>query len=234
MRVIYKNRISCRLQNTIPKVLLKGMLAVLVFNAFQMRAQEVEKERAPIPMEILFGHEKINYLAIMNFTFDNSKFGYFGVSSVLVPYENARANNEFVMSNVLTYNFSGKFYATGGAQFHYSKGVVPTTGIQFFSASPIWLFLLNPNLQFAPDTNAETVGIVEYKPRLSKNLGLYTRFQGIYNQNLERGAHDRSLLYLRLGLTKKRTSFGFGFNLDFYGPDRVQEENFGIFINHLF
>ncbi|PRX57604.1 hypothetical protein [Flagellimonas meridianipacifica] len=234
MGAIHKNKIAGWLWKILLKGMLRWMFVILMFGTSQMEAQEVKKERNPIPMEILFGHEKINYLAIMNFTFGKSKFGYFGVSSVLVPYENERANNEFVLSNVLTYNFSGKFYATRGAQFHYSKGVVPTAGIQFFSASPTWLFLLNPNLQFAPDTNVEAVGIVEYKPRLSENLGLYTRFQGIYNQNLESGLHDRSLLYLRLGLTKKKTSFGFGFNLDFYGQDRRREENFGIFINHLF
>lgn len=225
---------SIRILNQYSKAITIWIVVPFILITIKVEAQEAEKERAPIPMEIFFGHEKINYLAIMNFSFGDSKFGYFGVSSVLLPYENEEANNEFVMNNVLTYNFSGKFYATGGAQFHYAKGVVPTAGLQFFSANPKWLFLLSPNLQFAPDTNVETVGIMEYKPKLSPNLGLYTRLQGIYNHNLKNGLHDRSLLYLRLGLTKNRTRFGLGFNLDFYGPNRAREENFGLFIQHLF
>lgn len=225
---------SSKIPNQCPKVIIRWTGILLVLITLKVEAQEVQKARAPIPMEILFGHEKINYLAIMNFKFGESKFGYFGVSSVLVPYENGRANNEFVLSNVLTYNFSGKFYATGGAQFHYSKGVVPTAGLQFFSASPTWLFVINPNLQLGPETTFGTVGIVEYKPGLSHSLRLYTRLQGIYSLNMESGLHDRSLMYIRLGLTKKRTSFGLGLNLDFYGLEKDREENFGIFINHLF
>ncbi len=211
---------------------------VPLFFLFIMQAegQEAPKtNRPPIPIEVMFGNEEIYFLGILNLPFEKgTKLGYFGVASALVPYENARSNNEIVISNSLTYSLSQKWYATAGLQFHYSKGAVPFTGFQFFSANPKWLFLFSPNLQLAPTINFETVGIVEYKPKLSKGLRLYSRFQGIYNQNLDDGAHERSLLYLRAGISLKRTSFGVGLNIDIYGPERQSEQNYGIFINHLF
>ena len=211
------------------------MLA-LILPILGMKGQEVAAvKKPPIPIEVMFGNEEIYALTILNLPIDKKgKFGYFGVTSALVPYENERSNNELVISNSLTYNFSQKWFATAGLQFHYSKGAVPFTGLQFFSANPKWLFLFSPNLQLAPSINFETVGIVEYKPMLSKNVGLYSRFQGIYNQNLDDGAHERSLLYLRAGVALGKTSFGLGVNIDFYGLERTQEENYGLFINHVF
>ncbi len=215
---------------------LRCISSVLILVVYEAKGQEApETKNPPIPMEIMFGNEEIYYLTILNLPIDKKgKFGYFGVASALVPYENERSNNELVMSNSLTYNFSQKWFATAGLQFHYSKGAVPFTGLQFFSASPKWLFLFSPNLQWAPSINFETVGIVEYKPRLSNNLGIYSRFQGIYNQNLDDGAHERSLLYVRGGVSLGRTSFGLGVNIDFYGSERAQEENYGVFIFHVF
>ncbi len=202
----------------------------------QAEGQEAPKtDNPPIPIEVMFGNEEIYFLGILNLPFEKgTKLGYFGVASALVPYENGRSNNEIVISNALTYSLSQKWYATAGLQFHYSKGAVPFTGFQFFSANPTWLFLFSPNMQLAPSINFETVGIVEYKPKLSEGLRLYSRFQGIYNQNLDDGAHERSLLYLRAGISLKRTSFGVGLNIDSYGPERQSEQNYGVFINHLF
>ena len=188
----------------------------------QAEGQEAPKTgNPPIPIEVMFGNEEIYFLGILNLPFEKrTRLGYFGVASALVPYENGRSNNELVISNALTYSLSQKWYATAGLQFHYSKGAVPFSGFQFFSVNPTWLFLFSPNLQLAPSINFETVGIVEYKPKLSEGLRLYCRFQGIYNQNLGDGGHERSLLYLRAGISLKRTSFGIGLNIDSYGPER--------------
>lgn len=137
---------------------------VFILFISKVEGQEVpEKSNPPIPVEVMFGNEKINYLTILNLPFEkNKRLGYFGVASALIPYENTRASNEIVISNSLTYNFFQKLYATAGLQFHYAKGAVPSAGIQFFSADPTWLFLFSPILQLAPTINFEGVGIVEY------------------------------------------------------------------------
>lgn len=233
---------SQRVVNIISKLKKEHFLRAIVFSSIvcfcqsQVRGQEArETKDLPIPVELFFGNEEIYYLTILNLPIDkDGKFGYFGVASALTPYENARSNNELVISNSLTYKLSRQWFATSGLQFHYAKGTVPFAGLQFFSANPKWLLLFSPNLQWAPNINFETVGIVEYKPKLSKKMGIYSRLQGVFNQNLDAGAHERSLLYLRTGISLGRTSFGLGVNFDFYGPIRVQEENYGVFIFHVF
>lgn len=194
-----------------------------------------ETKKSPIPIETMFGNEKINYLSIVNFRLgENSRFGYFGVMTLSIPYQNNDGFNELVFSNAITYRLNNKLFATSGLQYHFLKGIVPYSGIQFLSANPKWLFVISPSIAFLPNTSFQSVGIIEYKPKLSKKLRLYTRLQGIYNINLENNLHERSLVYLRTGLTLKKTSFGFGFNLDFYGSNKKENQNLGIFIHRIF
>ena len=194
-----------------------------------------ETKKSPIPIETMFGNEKINYLSIVNFRLgENSRFGYFGVMTLSIPYQNNDGFNELVFSNAITYRLNNKLFVTSGLQYHFLKGIVPYSGIQFLSANPKWLFVISPSIAFLPNTSFQSVGIIEYKPKLSKKLRLYTRLQGIYNINLENNLHERSLVYLRTGLTLKKTSFGFGFNLDFYGSNKKENQNLGIFIHRIF
>ncbi len=210
------------------------LLLFLLISAFSL-AQEKLYKRAPLPIEIMFGNDKVNYLSILDLQFnEKSKFGYFGVVSALLPYQNEDASNQIVINNLLTYNFKGNFYATAGLQYHYAKGLIPVAGFQYFRASPKWLFLFNPGLQFTENTNFEGVGIIEYKPKISDKFRLYTRLQGLYNYNFNTSTHDRSFVYVRGGITINKLSFGVGLNLDYYTSLRKREENLGIFIQHLF
>lgn len=186
------------------------------------------------PIETMFGNRKVNYLSILNARLGNSsKLAYFSVITVAVPYDTSNAPNELVLSNSLTYKLTNKLFATGGLQYHFLKGVAPTAGFQLFSGNPKWLIVISPSVAFAKNTSLQNVGIVEFKPKLSSSLKLYSRLQGIYNINLQSSLHERSLVYLRTGITLKNTSLGFGFNMDFYGPQKTKQENFGIFIHHL-
>ena len=48
-----------------------------------------ETKKSPIPIETMFGNEKINYLSIVNFRLgENSRFGYFGVMTLSILYKN--------------------------------------------------------------------------------------------------------------------------------------------------
>ncbi len=123
-----------------------------------------------------------------------------------IPYQNNDGFNELVFSNAITYRLNNKLFVTSGLQYHFLKGIVPYSGFQFLSANPKWLFVISPSIAFLPNTSFQSVFIAEYKPKLSKKLRLYTRFQGIYNFNLENSIHERSLVYLRTGLTLKKTS----------------------------
>lgn len=197
--------------------------------------QSAKKTRvSSIPIETMAGHRKVNYLSILNASLGNSnKLGYFSVITIVTPYDNTNSLNELVFSNALTYQLTDKLFATGGLQFHFLKKVAPTSGFQFFSANPKWLFVVSSSIAFAANPSLQNVGILEFKPRLTHSLKLYTRIQGIFNINIQNGLHERSLLYLRNGLTLKKTSLGLGFNFDFYGSSKTLQKNFGLFIHHV-
>lgn len=191
--------------------------------------------KSPIPIETMFGNDKINYLSILNFRLgEQDRFGYFGVTTLSTPYNKDNGTNEFVFSNAITYKLRNNIYVTSGLQYHFLKGIVPYSGLQFLSANPKWLLVMSTNIGLWPKTGFQSVGILEYKPVLSEKLRLYTRFQGVYNFNLDNGFHERSLIYLRTGLTFKRTSLGLGYNLDFYGTNKTRYQNIGLFIHRLF
>lgn len=198
-------------------------------------APSVKKQKASsIPVETMLSNRKVNYLSILNFSLGkNNNFGYFSVITIATPYDHNNAPNELILSSALTYKLTDKLFTAGGLQYHFLKGIVPYAGLQFFTANPKWLFVLSPSIAFAANTSLQNIGIVEFKPRITNSLKLYTRAQGIYNVNLDNSLHERSLLYLRTGLTLQKTSLGFGFNTDFYGPSKIRQENFGIFIHHL-
>ncbi len=197
--------------------------------------KNTESPKSPIPIETMFGNDKVNYLSILNFRLGkHDRFGYFGVTTLSTPYDRDNGSNEFIFSNAITYKLRSNIYITSGLQYHFLKGIVPYSGLQFLSANPKWLLVMSTNIGLWPKTGFQSVGILEYKPLLSKKLRLYTRFQGVYNFNLENGFHERSLIYLRTGLTFKRTSLGLGYNLDFYGTSNTRQQNIGLFIHRLF
>lgn len=204
------------------------------FSKINVTDSTEKSKKSSIPVETMFGNRKVNYLSILNLKLgDSKKFGYFSVITVSSPYDKTYALNELIISNALTYKLNSKLFATGGVQYHFLKGVVPTSGFQFLFVNPKWLFVFSSSIAFATNTSSQNIGIVEFKPTLSNSLKLYTRAQGIYNLRLQNSSHERSLLYLRTGLTIQKTSMGLGFNLDFYGPNKTRQENFGIFIHHL-
>ncbi|WP_445384750.1 hypothetical protein ACT6NV_12355 [Robiginitalea sp. IMCC44478] len=193
-----------------------------------------EHKKSSISLETMVGDNKVNYLSILNSRLgNNNKLGYFSVITVATPYDYENGLNELVLSSALTYKLINKLFATAGLQYHFLKGIVPYAGFQFLTANPKWLFVVSPSIAFAENTSLQNIGIVEFKPRITNSLMLYTRVQGIFNINLDNTLHERSLLYLRTGLSFQKTSLGFGFNIDFYGPNKTRQKNFGIFIRHL-
>jgi hypothetical protein len=124
----------------------------------------------------------------------------------------------------------GGLSVAGGATLNYVTGFRPTAGLQYTLANRQWLLVLLPRMDLRDDNNLEGFALLEYKPRLTKTLGLYSRLQGLYNYNTRQEYHDRSYLYARLGLTYQHYAFGFGANFDQYGPFRAAASTYGAFI----
>lgn len=80
------------------------------------------------------------------------------------------------------------------------------------------------------NANFDALALVEYKPEINEKLNLYTIVQGLYTHNLGYDYHSRSYVMLRAGLTYKDITFGAAANFDWYGPMKINKNNFGGFV----
>ncbi len=187
-------------------------------------------QKAPLPVEVMAGNKRANLLIIINRPIDAAgKFNFFNVTVGAADYQNTPSETEMVINNAITYNLGKGLSAASGLQWHYKLGFVPTLGFQFLKASPDYLVVIFPTINFKPEHAFETVAIAEYKPKLSEKLRLYTRLQGLLVQNIEAGTHARSGISFRAGLNFDKFIIGLGSNVDAYGPMKFEKSNHGLF-----
>ena len=187
-------------------------------------------QKAPLPVEVMAGNNRANLLIIINRPIDAAgKFNFFNVTVGAADYQNTPSETEIVLNNSITYALGKAFSAASGLQWHYKLGFVPTLGFQFLKASPDYLIVVFPTLNFKPGYAFETVALAEYKPKLSDKLRLYTRLQGLLVRDIEVGTHARSGTSLRAGLTFDKFTVGLGSNFDAYGPMKFEKSNHGLF-----
>jgi hypothetical protein len=193
-------------------------------------AQDNHAPLPPIPVESMFGNNRVQFIGVLNrpVTADG-RLGYFNLSTGMVDYSNTATETELVIVNNLTYSLFKNIRATAGAEWHYKLGLVPQIGLQYFKANRTWLFLLNPSFNFQPSRSLSTIGIMEFKPAISKAISFYSRTQVLYVHNLSEGDHARSALMLRAGLSFSKFTIGLGTNFDYYGPKKMGKDNFGLF-----
>lgn len=186
------------------------------------------KPTPPIPYETLFGDKR----AVLTFAINKQiegKFHYSNITSAATYYDFRPATAEVVSVNSFLYQFNRLVGAGATMQYHFYKGFVPGVSASFSYANPTWLLLFNPYYNFKPWSNLETVGIVEYKPQVANNLRLFTRVQGFYGYDFEQSQRERAMLYLRLGMSYKKYTVGFGTNYDYYIPQLNSIQNTGAF-----
>ena len=205
----------------------KTILFFLLALPFCVWAQQ--KPQPPISLEAVFGNNRTNFQLSMNRQIIGN-FRYNNITIATAPYDHKKETAELIMVNSFIYQFHRNFGASGGLQYHFKKGLVPNVAFHASYASPEWLLVLTPYLNFLPDRNSETIALVEFKPKLNETFRLYTRAMGLYNHNLTQNAHDRSFYYFRLGLTHRQFTFGAAANFDYYGPKKMYKDNFGGFV----
>lgn len=157
------------------------------------------------------------------------KFGVFAITDVLGDWHRSKPDEYMVQGN-LTYEFIKGFDLMGGFHMASGIGVRPALGIIYSYAKPELLLVINPRYYIDNIGNLEAFAMAEYKPEISENLSFYSKVQGIYGFTAKGGAHGRSYIRLRLGLTHKEFSFGPAANFDFYGPRKINENSFGAFV----
>lgn len=185
----------------------------------------------PVSVETFAGDRYLNFQMIVTKPFSSaSRFSFFNVTNFNGSYQNDLRKNEFLTQALVNYRLFKGVSVAAGATLNYMTGFRPTAGLQYLFANRQWLVVVLPRIDLRDDNNLETFALLEYKPPINQTLGLYTRVQGLYNQNTRQDFHDRSYLYTRVGITYRQFTLGVGANYDRYGPFQVSTAAYGAFL----
>jgi hypothetical protein len=189
------------------------------------------KMSPPIPVEVFAGNKGLVFQMIVSKHFSpKSRFGFFNVTNFVGDYETTNQKNQYLSQSLITADIWKGFSINAGVTMNYMTGFRPTAGIQYVFANRQFLAVVLPRFDLTQTYNFETFGLVEYKPTLKNDWGLYTRVQGLYNYNTKLEFHDRSYVWLRVGASYKSYQFGLGANFDVYGPMKINENSVGVFV----
>ncbi|GMQ34354.1 MAG: hypothetical protein EP311_03200 [Cytophagales bacterium] len=216
-------------------ILLLGLINGMISSAKAQEAASPAKPgppSPPIPLELMFGHEQLNFQLIVKKKFSpTSKFDLLVIS---VFSENWNQENNLGNSVVIPFQFNyniGKkgFAIAAGGEGNSVVGFSPLVGLEHSYASKKWLAITVLNYLINEEQDLKLFGLYEFKPPINETWSLYSRVQFVYNLGLAENQHNRSFLYLRLGLKKGPLGFGLGANWDQYGSEKVAKDNFGVF-----
>ncbi len=189
------------------------------------------KNQPPILFETLFGNDRVAMAMGFNKPIAG-KFRYVNITSTAAYYDYKKGATELVSVNSFNYQLHKHVALSGGMQYHFVKGFIPNAAVYFSYVNPVWYLTLTPYYNFMPWNTIETSAVAEFKPKLSEQLRLFTRFQGFYGFNLDASEFERGMMYMRLGLTHKFYTGGFGANLDYYQVrgNLIEKQNYGLFL----
>ncbi len=222
------------------KLLLFIALCLKLGSAFaqttdSLQTTGVPAQGAPIPIELFSGNQGFSFQLIVSKQFSpTSKFGFFDVTSFASGYKQSNQTTSIISQSGLTAEvWKGISVIAGFSAMGFPDEpleVKPTAGLQYLLFIRDFSVFVLPRFDLTQTYNFETLAVLEYKPMLSKNWGIYTRVEGLYNYNTKLGYHEITEINLRLGLSYKNVQFGVGSIQDFYGPDSYNINNFGLFI----
>jgi len=193
--------------------------------------EKVHHQPTSIPVEMNFGNNRFGLQFLINTPLPHvDKLTFFTVTSFESDYKNKANNLDYITNTQVAYKIYKGFAAAAGLSVNSKSGLSPTAGVKYVFANKEILFVITPTIHISKNHNIEGLTLLEYKPALSKKLHLYTRFQGFYNRNLKSDHHERSYMQFRAGLGIKSYQFGLATNLDYYGPDKLLKDNYGIFL----
>jgi hypothetical protein len=209
---------------------LAGLLLFFLF--LNPKIAQAQAPIPPLPMELMFGHERLDYQLVMkrNFT-ATSKFSVLAIAVFSENYGKGKKLGDSVVIPFQVNYALGKsgFSLAAGGEANSVAGFGTTVGITHSKATKEILAISVLSYQLSSAQNVKFFGLYEYKPALTEKWSVYSRLQLTYNQGMAEGFHNRSFLYLRAGLKKGPLGFGLGANFDAYGPSKVARENYGVF-----
>ncbi len=207
------------------KLLVVFVLGCLLTTSY---AQQDIKDHT-IMFETLFGRHRVN--SALGVTTDIAWIlRYNNSTSAAVPYIYDKGLIELVSLNSIIFQVHKNIGISGGVNYHYRKGFMPSLGIHLSYSNPSLLLALTPCANFMPWANMEVNAVAEFKPVIVDDLRLLTRAQGCFGYDFSRQERERAKFYCRLGLMYKKVAAGFGINIDYYRPSAEPIDNYGLFI----
>ncbi len=209
------------------------LLPLFLLPSFLLNGQETPPstvKNPPIFVELFAGNRALAYQVTINKKFQSApKFGFFGATNLQPEWGNS-VIEDYMLQGKLTYSVVKGVDLAGGFIWNPVDGIRPSAAATFSYATPKVVAIFNPRVDIAKDPNFELFSMLEYKPKLSNKLTLYTRAQGIYTHNFGYGDHSRSYIMVRAGISYKDFTFGAATNFDWYGPTKIYKNNFGGFV----
>ncbi|MDV7696000.1 hypothetical protein N6B72_03610 [Chryseobacterium soli] len=212
------------------------ILFLFLLTSFIANAQEnVTHNEAPSPVELNIGNNRFGLQFLMNKHFTpESKFSFLSVTSFESTYNNDINNLDFINNSQVSYEIYKGFGVATGISVNRVSGLTPIVGLEYVFVNKEILLVLTPTYHLSKNKNIEGLALIEYKPKLTEKINLYTRFQTLYNYNSENNQHERSYMQFRLGVGISNYQFGLTTNLDYYGAAKILKENYGVFLRFNF
>lgn len=186
----------------------------------------------PIPIELMAGNQDLYFQMVVKKSFKpQSAFQFFGLSTYTSAIKDLQST-DLISIGQLSYTFSKGFGVFVGADVNSFSGLSIIAGPQHNFASAKWLAITTTSFFLNDDADLKVFGLYEFKPNITEQIGLYTRLQSIYNFSLENNGHNVSYIYLRAGIKVKSMIFGGAANLNWSGPNKLYQENYGLFVRY--
>ena len=215
-------------KNFICRLKIITLLSVLFGLQLPLKAQV---PAPPLPIEMLVGHENLYYQIVVKKPFSpNSHFNFFGLATYTANYDDIVADNRLITIAQLSYNIGKGLGIMAGTDINSFSGFSPIVGPLHNFANRQILAVTVASFFLNEENDFKIFGLYEYKPPINEKWSIYTRLQFIYNQSLKQGSHNKSYIYLRAGVKKKSLIFGLGANLDWSGPNKLFQDNYGGFV----
>lgn len=212
------------------------LVAIVVLLPAIAIAQDTKpKKTSPIPVEVFFGNNRLVTQITVNRKFnESSKFGVLASSYTASDYGNKLRENESMNVLLLTYDVYKGLGLISGAALNSTWGFRPFAGGQYGYGNKLFSANISSGFYLTESNNFESLATIQFRPHIKDDWSLYTRIQGMYNEDMDTNKHDRAAIYGRLGLGYRAFGFGLASNLDWYGPNKVFVENYGVYLSYAF
>lgn len=207
--------------------------SIISRNAVGQEESQIPVINPPINTEVLVSNRGLTFQMIIDKKISSiPKLGFFSVTSLVGEWGEDQIGDYMTQAS-LTYELVKGLKLAGGFHVTPVKGMRPIAGLIYTKANPTWLLVANSRIDYSKDTNVEGMFLVEYKPKINDSWRFYSRIQALYEYSTVIDMQTRSYVMARAGLSYKEITFGAGTNIDYYGPEKHNENSFGGFLSFL-